>query len=106
MFYDVKKTAEIIKNLRKEKGCTQERVAEETQLNIKTYRAAEQGIRGLSIDSLCVLASFYSVSLDYLISGERESRTDWDRLLEKLTGGQKEQLFKIASDMIHTLGWG
>lgn len=51
MYYDVKRTAGIIKELRKHRELTQEVAAKEMGINIKTYQAAEQGSRGLSIDS-------------------------------------------------------
>ena len=69
MYYEVGKTAKIIKNLRKESGKTQEIIAEGTGINIKTYQAAEQGTRGVSIDTLCIIASYFQVTLDYLITG-------------------------------------
>ena len=37
--HDIKKTGEIIKKLRTQSGKTQERIAEEMGINIKTYRA-------------------------------------------------------------------
>ena len=104
MYYDVKKTGGIIKELRKHRELTQEVAAEEMGINIKTYQAAEQGSRGLSIDTLCIIADFFEASLDYLITGKREE-TGWNKLTEHLTEEQKTQLYSIASNMISALGW-
>jgi len=104
MYYDVKKTAGIIKELRKHRGLTQEAAAEEMGINIKTYQAAEQGSRGLSIDTLCIIADYFMVTLDYLVTERREAN-EWSGLVENLTDEQKAQLFSIASNMISTLGW-
>lgn len=104
MCYDVKKTAGIIKELRKHSELTQEVAAEEMGINIKTYQAAEQGSRGLSIDTLCIIADYFTVTLDYLVT-ERRGANEWSGLVENLTDEQKAQLFSIASNMISTLGW-
>lgn len=104
MYYEVGKTAKIIKNLRKESGKTQEMIAEGTGINIKTYQAAEQGRRGVSIDTLCIIASYFQVSLDYLITGAK-ANNEWGRLTEALSEEQKAQLYSIAANMVSTLGW-
>ena len=65
--YDIKKTGEIIKKLRMQKGKSLECIAEEMGINIKTYRAIEKGIRGGSVDTLCVIAKYHNVALDYLV---------------------------------------
>ncbi|MDD3416457.1 MAG: helix-turn-helix transcriptional regulator [Lachnospiraceae bacterium] len=105
MNYDVKRTAEIVKTLRKAvDGLTQEKIAEEIGINIKTYQAIEQGARGISIDTLCVVASYFNVSLDYIISGNRATN-EWSRMTNGLSEEQNRQLFSIAANMIDTLGW-
>lgn len=104
MYYEVEKTAGIVKNLRKENGQTQEMASEGMGINIKTYQAAEQGTRGISIDTLCIIANYFHVSLDYLITGVRAD-DEWNRLTETLSGEQKDQLYSIAANMISTLGW-
>ena len=104
MYYEVEKTAGIVKNLRKENRQTQEMVSEGMGINIKTYQAAEQGTRGVSIDTLCIIANYFHVSLDYLITGVRAD-DEWNRLTETLSGEQQNQLYGIAANMISTLGW-
>lgn len=67
--YDIKKTGEIIKSLRLQRRKTQECIAEEIGINIKTYRAIETGMRGGSVDTLCLIAEYFGCTLDYLIYG-------------------------------------
>lgn len=104
MYYEVEKTAEIIRALRKESGQTQENVSDGMGINIKTYQAVEQGTRGVSIDTLCIIANYFHVSLDYLVTGVR-TNDEWYRLTESLSEAQKAQMYSIAANMISTLGW-
>jgi len=105
MYYDLEKSGERLKKLRKEAGCTQERMAEETGLNIKTIQAAEQGKRGVSVDTLCVAADYFGASLDYIVAGET-AEDEWAKLTKNLSEFRKRQLLDIAANMIATLGWG
>lgn len=105
MYYEVGKTAGMIKKLRRESRRTQEKVSDDMGINIKTYQAAEQGTRGVSIDTLCIIADYFHVSLDYLVAGAGTDN-EWDRLTAALSDEQKEQLYSIAAHMIRTLGWG
>lgn len=104
MNYDVERTANILKDMRKGKKISQETAANDMGINIKTYQAAEQGKRGVTIDTLCLIAGFYGVSLDYLITGI-PGESKWIALTKKLTTEQNQQLFLIASGTAHTLGW-
>lgn len=106
MNYDVKKTAEIIKALRKGKiNLTQERAADEIGINIKTYQSLEQGTRGASIDTMCLISEYYQVSLEYLMCGKESSNFIWNDLINNLTEEQRNQLISIASNVIETMGW-
>lgn len=90
MYYDAAKTGKRIQNLRREKGLTQERLAE--NLNISTDHMAkiEIGKRSCSLDVLVKAALFFDVTLDYLILGrtpENQFRDEIDsaiRILETL----------------------
>ncbi len=61
--YDLKNISKSLKELRKQKGYTQERMAAEIGMNIETYKAIERGNRAGSIDSLCLMAEYFCVSL-------------------------------------------
>ena len=104
MNYDLQKTAGIIKNLRTQRKMVQDTVARNMGINIKTYQATEQGSRGVRIDTLCIIADYFHVTLDYLLTGEK-SDNEWNKLAENLSQEQKDQLLNIVSNVITTLGW-
>lgn len=104
--YDIKKTGEIIKRLRMQKGKTQERVAEEMGINIKTYRAIEKGLRGGSVDTLCVIAKYHNVTLDYLVFEQApfEEIID-DEIWNRLDVCKRRKIIRIAKFIISILEW-
>lgn len=60
-----------IKEKRKEMKLTQEMLAEKLGISVKHLSEVERGIAGLSIENLILLSTFFDVSLDYLIKGDR-----------------------------------
>ena len=86
----------VIKELRVKKGKTQEKVAEEIGMNIKTYRALENGARVGRIDSLCILARYFDVSLDYIVLGRSYSQ---ENLWMKLAAKDEEKRFLLLRIM-------
>lgn len=50
-----------------EKNLTQEQVANELKLNIKTYRNYEQGLREPKIELLKKFATFFGCTIDELL---------------------------------------
>lgn len=61
------KLPECLKLLRSERGLTQQQVACGLNLNSVTYLRYEKGQREPSIDMLIAMATFFDVSVDYLI---------------------------------------
>ncbi len=104
MNYDLEKTASIIKDLRRKRKKVQEEVACEMGINIKTYQAAEQGSRGVKIDTLCIMADYYDVTLDYLITGNHSSKSKWDSLVVSVSPDKQEQIYNIVLKMVAMLG--
>ena len=102
MQFDIEKTAEIIKKLRKEAKLTQEQVANDMGINLKTYQSLEQGKRAGMIDTLCIVAEYYGVSIDYLVYGTMMGN-EMDKLLSGLSLENKRKIFKIVESMITTL---
>ena len=100
--YDIERTGKIIKKLRMQKGKTQESIAEEMGINIKTYRAIEKGIRGGSVDTLCLMAEHFNCSLDYLIYGIREEN-EIDFLLNQLDARRKSKVISIVKDIVDAM---
>ena len=65
---------ERIKELRKEMGLSQEKVAQELSMYVTTYRRYESGERELPMEVAVCIADYYGVSLDYL-AGRSNDRT-------------------------------
>ena len=104
--YDIKKTGKIIKKLRMQKGKSQANVSIETGINIKTYRAIESGVRGGRIDTLCTLAEYHNVTLDYLIFGKNTiTEVIEEEVWKKLDMCKKRKVIKIIKFIIDILEW-
>jgi len=93
MNYDTLTVGKRIQALRREKGLTQEQLAE--RLNISTVHLAkiETGKRGCSLDILIDFAAFFSVSLDYLVLGkisDIEVRLRLDAVIQTLEDLRKD----------------
>ena len=101
MYYDVKETAERIRNLRTGSNLTQNEAAEEMGLSLSGYRKLEQGQNGGSIDSLIMVADYYHISLDYLVYGEE--RDYISSLSEGLTDNQKNIVRATIASLIHNI---
>jgi len=57
---------ERIREIREERGFTQQEIAEQIFVGQRTYSDYESGKTRIPIDRLLLLARFYDVSLDYL----------------------------------------
>lgn len=55
------------------KTISQERMAEDTGMNIKTIQSYENGKSKPSLDTLDVMIEYFGVSSDYLLYGKMES---------------------------------
>lgn len=82
------KTGEFLKRLRKEKGLTQEQLAEQFYVSSRTISRWETGSNLPDVSTLIELADYYEVDIRELINGERKSET-----MDKET---KETLVKVA----------
>lgn len=69
MYYDQKESGKRIAALRKEKGLTQEQLAEKINISTSTLGKIERGIQGFSIDLLIEMAIFFDISTDYILIG-------------------------------------
>ena len=72
---DQKKIGSFLKELRKEKGITQEQLAEELGVTGRTVSRWETGNNMPDISLLVDIADFYQVSIPEIIAGERKSET-------------------------------
>ena len=56
-----------LKQLRQERGLTQQQLADDLGLNSVTYLRYEKGQREPSIDLLIIFAEYFDVSIDFLV---------------------------------------
>ena len=86
---DQKKIGEFLKRLRREKGLTQEQLAERFYVSSKTVSRWETGSNMPDVGTLIDLADFYDVDIRELIDGERKSE-----IMDQET---KDTLKKVAA---------
>ncbi len=80
MYYDQKESGKRIATLRKEKGMTQEQLAEKLNISYSMMAKIEIGNKGISIDLLIELTVFFDVSMEFIILGYELHR---DKLKEQ-----------------------
>lgn len=85
---DTKKIGEFLKVLRKEKGLTQERLAEVLHVSGRTVSRWETGTNMPDLSILIQIAEFYNVEVKEILDGERKS--------EIMDKELKETLSKVA----------
>ena len=83
-----KKTGEFLKQLRKEKGLTQEQLAEQFYVSGRTVSRWETGSNMPDLAILVELADFYNIDIREIIDGERKS--------EIMNTETKDTLMKVA----------
>ena len=82
------KTGEFLKRLRKEKGLTQEQLAERFYISSRTVSRWETGSNMPDVGTLIALADFYELDIREIIDGERKSE-----IMDQET---KDTLLKVA----------
>ncbi len=82
------KIGEFLKQLRKEKGLTQEQLAEQFNVSRRSVSRWETGSNLPDVDILIEMADYYEVDLRELIDGERKS--------EKMNEELKETVLKVT----------
>ena len=82
------KIGEFLKELRKEKGLTQEQLAEKLNVSRRTVSRWETGNNLPDLDVLIEMADYYEVDLRELLDGERKS--------EEMNKEMEETVLKVA----------
>ena len=82
------KIGEFLKELRKEKGLTQEQFAEQFNVSRRSVSRWETGNNMPDLDTLVEMADYYEIDLRELLDGERKS--------EKMNEELKETVLKVA----------
>jgi len=77
MYYDMIKSGSNIRNLRIQRGYTQEQLAKKLNIDRSYLSRVEAGQKGCSVDLFIQFSNFFHVSIDYLVLGiERYSFTN------------------------------
>ena len=82
------KTGELLRTLRKEKGLTQEQLAERFSVSRRTVSRWETGNNMPDLSILVELADFYNIDIREIFDGERKS--------ESMTNEMKETIIKVS----------
>lgn len=72
---DQKKIGDFLKSLRKERGITQEQLAETFGVSARTVSRWETGANMPDLALLVQIAEFYNVELEEILDGERKDET-------------------------------
>ncbi len=86
---DQMKIGSFLKELRKEKGLTQEQLAEQLNISNRSVSRWETGSNMPDLSMLIILAEYYDVDVREIIDGKRKS--------ENMNDEVKETLEKVAS---------
>ena len=74
---DTVKTGRFLKELRKEKGLTQDQLGEKVGVTNKTVSRWENGNYMPPVECLSILSELYGVSINEIVSGERLGEKDF-----------------------------
>ena len=97
---DQKKIGKFLKELRKEKGVTQEQFAEVLGTSGRTISRWETGSNMPDISLLVEIADFFDVSIPEIINGERKSENmneevkEVEEILSDYANAEKEKMIK------------
>lgn len=95
MYYDIKESGERIRLLRIHSGYTQEKIAQELNIDRSLLSYVESGKKGCSVDLLIQLSSVFRVSIDYLVLGSVNNCSE--------KSGSTEQLRESIESLIRHL---
>ena len=80
---DLQKIGTFLKELRKEKGFTQEQLAESLNVSRRTVSRWETGSNMPDLDLLMEISDLYEVDLREMLNGERKSEEKMDKEMEQ-----------------------
>ena len=95
-----------IKQKRKEKGYTQKKFAELTDIPFDIYSKIENETKSLSLDTLIRISIVLDISMDYLIFGNEITKKDTDNfsdiimLLQNADFKQVQYVYELLSQLL------
>ena len=103
MYYDIEKIGARVAKLRKNRGMKQEELANELGIGTEVIGKLERGYRGTGVENYMILANFFNVSLDYLIMGKEDIKSELDKLLASESVERKELALKILMGVLQNI---
>lgn len=111
MSYTSKNIGERIRRCRRERGLTQEELAEKIDIAPNYLGQIENGRRGVNITNLIKIANALDITFDYLMSDvnsaaieEADStKKQWLALLNSRSPHEQQLLIKIVTDLSRNL---
>ena len=95
-----KETGKRIRLLRKQKGLSQEELADRLHVSSNTVAKIECGLRRPSVDFVVDLVNFFDTTVDYIILGEGiKKESDYDFLIREIDD-QVEQLLELKENLL------
>lgn len=106
----MKNLGKTIKNIREEKGMTQQQIAELIAMHRSNYSKVESGERELSIEAISKIARFFGMTIDQLVNFEGnipeeitvEDKTlaEQIKLIQQLEQEEKNMIFKMIDTFL------
>ena len=99
MYFNQEEVGQRVRDLRKSRGMTAEKLSEELDYSHSHVSNAESGLRCYSIDLLICISRYFDVSLDYLILGRRKEK---EREIEQTKRSMRlllEELNTMVNDL-------
>lgn len=93
MNYDMKRSGAYIRNLRTQRGYTQNELAKATNIDQSFLSRIEAGQKGCSVDMFIQLSEFLHVSMDALILG-----------MEPASFQRSERKMRLKAEMAELIG--
>lgn len=95
-----KETGKRIQLLRKQKGLSQEELADKLNVSSNTVAKIECGLRRPSVDFVVDLVNFFDTTVDYIILGEEiKKERNYDFLIREIDD-QVEQLLELKENFL------
>ena len=95
-----KETGKRIQFLRKQKGLSQEELADKLNVSSKTVAKIECGLRRPSVDFVVDLVNFFDTTVDYIILGEEiKKERNYDFLIREIDD-KVEQLLALKENLL------
>ncbi len=98
--YDAKEVGKRIKNLRKQKGMTQDELAAVFKTESSVICKIETGKQTISIDYAVDIATYFEVSIDYLINGDVVIDNEISMAFAQIPFCKKEMVKRLILDLI------